>query len=172
MCEFDSYFSAAWFVRFSRPSWQEVRGSWEEGTQQELERQRQVTTWTYKMGINRNIDNCSGIVWNQRTMLQRTKWRKWRCLTKFHPHHTPQSFSYIQQQSSCFQLETIEEPEPPLSPLLPPTTPGGFVFKTEAELEEQTLKEIDLNRKKIREKRAEKRRKQELEGIENLSPER
>ena len=73
---------------------------------------------------------------------------------------------------SCFQLETIEEPEPPLSPLLPPTTPGGFVFKTEAELEEQILKEIDLNRKKIREKRAEKRRKQELEGIENLSPER
>ena len=73
---------------------------------------------------------------------------------------------------SCFQLETIKEPEPPLSPLLPPTTPGGFVFKTEAELEEQILKEIDLNRKKIREKRAEKRRKQELEGIENLSPER
>ena len=59
-----------------------------------------------------------------------------------------------------------------MSPLLPPTTPGGFVFKTEAELEEQILKEIDLNRKKIREKRAEKRRKQELEGIENLSPER
>ena len=76
------------------------------------------------------------------------------------------------KQTSCFQLETIEEPEPPLSPLLPPTTPGGFVFKTEAELEEQILKEIDLNRKKIREKRAEKRRKQELEGIENLSPER
>ena len=76
------------------------------------------------------------------------------------------------KQSSCFQLETIEEPDPPLSPLLPPTTPGGFVFKTEAELEEQILKEIDLNRKKIREKRAEKRRKQELEGIENLSPER
>ena len=71
-----------------------------------------------------------------------------------------------------FQLETIEEPEPPLSPLLPPTTPGGFVFKTEAELEEQILREIDLNRKKVREKRAEKKRKQELEGVENLSPER
>ena len=171
MRKFDFNFSAARFVQFSRPSWQEVRDSWEEGTQQELERQRQVRAWTYKMGINHNIEDCSGIVWNQRTMLQRTKWRKWRCLTKF-IHIAPQSFSYIQQQSSCFQLETIEEPEPPLSPLLPPTTPGGFVFKTEAELEEQILKEIDLNRKKIREKRAEKRRKQELEGIENLSPER
>ena len=69
-----------------------------------------------------------------------------------------------------YQLETIEEP--PLSPLLPPTTPGGFVFKTEAELEEQILREIDLNRKKVREKRAEKKRKQELEGVENMSPER
>ena len=74
--------------------------------------------------------------------------------------------------AKIFQLEIIEEPEPPLSPLLPPTTPGGFVFKTEAELEEQILREIDLNRKKVREKRAEKKRKQELEGVENLSPER
>ena len=62
MRKFDSNFSAAWFVRFSRPSWQEVRDSWEEGTQQELERQRQVTASTYKRGINRNIDACSGIV--------------------------------------------------------------------------------------------------------------
>ena len=74
--------------------------------------------------------------------------------------------------AEIFQLEIIEEPEPPLSPLLPPTTPGGFVFKSEAELEEQILREIDLNRKKVREKRAEKKRKQELEGVENLSPER
>ena len=62
MRKFDFNFSAAWFVRFSRPSWQEVRGSWEEGTQQELERQRQVTTSTYMMGINRNIDDCSGTI--------------------------------------------------------------------------------------------------------------
>ena len=108
-----------------------------------------------------------------------------KVFNKIHPHHTPifqlhttynhlvSSLSSLTKTLfSCFQLETIEEPEPPLSPLLPPTTPGGFVFKTEAELEEQILKEIDLNRKKIREKRAEKRRKQELEGIENLSPER
>ena len=111
-----------------------------------------------------------------------------KVLNKIHPHHIPifqlqttnkhllSSLSSLTKRLStlfsCFQLETIEEPEPPLSPLLPPTTPGGFVFKTEAELEEQILKEIDLNRKKIREKRAEKRRKQELEGIENLSPER
>ena len=74
--------------------------------------------------------------------------------------------------AKIFQLEIIEEPEPPLSPLLPPTNPGGFVFKTEAELEEQILREIDLNRKKVREKRAEKKRKQEMEGVENLSPER
>ena len=108
-----------------------------------------------------------------------------KVFNKIHPHHTPifqlhitnnhlvSSLSSLTKTLfSCFQLETIEEPEPPLSPLLPPTTPGGFVFKTEAELEEQILKEIDLNRKKIREKRAEKRRKQEIEGIENLSPER
>ena len=80
--------------------------------------------------------------------------------------------NYNSNDAEIFQLEIIEEPEPPLSPLLPPTTPGGFVFKTEAELEQQILREIDLNRKKVREKRAEKKRKQELEGVENLSPER
>ena len=46
-----------------------------------------------------------------------------------------------------YQLETIEEP--PLSPLLPPTTPGGFVFKTEAELEEQRASLLDLDLLKV-----------------------
>ena len=71
---------------------------------------------------------------------------------------------------TCVQLTTIAEPEPPSSPD-PQLAPTSFVYKTEAELEEQILKQISQNRQKIREKRAtDARKKPQDNDCENISP--
>ena len=50
---------------------------------------------------------------------------------------------------------------------------GAGVYRTDAELEEQILKEIALNRQKVRERRAaEIRKKPQDEDEENMSPQR
>ena len=47
------------------------------------------------------------------------------------------------------------------------------MYRTDAELEEQILKEIALNRQKVRERRAaERRKKPQDEDEENMSPQR